>query len=325
MKRLASILILTGLIFLVGCGTDYYADQMVMPSTSSGKTHQNMAGSGESLKAKGKISDFRRAEFADGSQMDYWLINASPEVTVETDGAAMATIILLHDLGDSKSSMLKLGQRLSELGYDVVLPDLRTHGRSSGNFFTYGAREQEDLRTLMDQLLREQVVSPKIIAFGDGVGGSIAIIYAASDPNCMGVVANQPYSDLRGTLEGDSAFNMLKEDGVDDVIDAGCAKGDFRPGDASAALSAMQLRCPIRVIRRDSDVGYDSDQAQRIYDCTSGHKEMEVVEYGSEDWSYKTGTTEFFATEINEFALGGLVTGYYRDVMKQRQAAGTAP
>ena len=325
MKHRVSTFVLAGLIFLVGCGTDYYADKMVMPNTNNGKFDLAMGSSGDDLVAKGKISDHRQGLLADGAQIDYWLINASADITTETEGTAMATILLIHDLGESKASLLKLGQRLSGLGYDVVLPDLRTHGRSSGDFFTYGAKEKKDIQTLMNELLRSKTVSPKIIAFGEGVGGSIAIVYAAEDPNCMGVIAFQPYADLRGSLESQSTFSMLKEETLDEVIDAGCANGDFEPAKASPALAAMQLRCPIRLIRRKGDMGYDADQTQRIYDSTSGHKELEIIGMGSEDWSFVTDSTDYLAAQINEFALGGLVTGYYRDVMKHRRDTTIAP
>jgi pimeloyl-ACP methyl ester carboxylesterase len=319
MTRSAQLIILAAMFLLVGCGTDYYVDKMIMPSTQNGRMHQSMTGSGPSLVDSGKISEHRQATLTDGHTMDYWLIKASPEITAHTNNQAVATIVMVHDLGESKSRLLKLGRRLGELGYDVVLPDLRRHGRSTGDYFTYGAREKDDLRTLMDQLRREQAVSPKIVAFGEGVGASIAIIYASYDPNCMGIVAYQPYADLKSDMESQSAFSMLKEGPLEEVMEAGCLKADFEPAQASAALAAMQMRCPIRLIRRKGDMNYPAEETQRIYESSNGSKEMTIVAMGGEDWSFVTDPTDYLAEQINDFAIGGLVSGYYRNTVRERR------
>ena len=171
----------------------------------------------------------------------------------------------------------------------------------------------------MDQLLREQAVSPKIVSFGKGVGGSIAIIYASYDPNCMGVIAYQPYADLVGDLESQSSFSMVKDDALADIIEAGCLKAEFEPSEASAALAAMQMGCPIRLIRRKGDMNYPAEETQRIYESSNGAKEMRIVALGSEDWNFVTDSTDFLADQINDFALGGLVTGYYISTTRERE------
>jgi pimeloyl-ACP methyl ester carboxylesterase len=322
MTRLTRALFLLGLFLLVGCGTDYYADRMIEPGTQSGKLRQSMTGSGESLVNSGKISEHHTALLTDGNTMDYWIIKASPEITAHTDGQAVATILMLHDLGGSKSDLLKLARRMGQLGYDIVLVDMRRHGLTSGQYFTYGAKERDDLRTLMDQLLRDQSVSPKIVAFGEGIGGSVAILYGSYDPNCMGVVAYQPYADLKGALKSQSSFNFLTDDQLQDAIQAGCLKADFEPAEASAALAAMQMRCPIHLIRRKGDINYPAEQTQRIYESANSDKTLEIIDMGSEGWSFLGDPTDYLADQINEFALGGLVTGYYQSELRRRQEDG---
>ena len=56
-----------------------------------------------------------------------------------------ATILFLHGKGGDASEWEPDALRALRLGYNVLLPDLRGHGRSSGAIFTLGFLEKEDL------------------------------------------------------------------------------------------------------------------------------------------------------------------------------------
>ena len=55
------------------------------------------------------------------------------------------TLLFLHGKGGDASEWEPDAQRALRLGYNVLLPDLRGHGRSGGSFFTYGFLEKDDL------------------------------------------------------------------------------------------------------------------------------------------------------------------------------------
>ncbi len=61
------------------------------------------------------------------------------------DPERRATILFLHGKGGDASEWESDALRALKLGYNVLLPDLRGHGRSGGRFFTLGFLEKEDL------------------------------------------------------------------------------------------------------------------------------------------------------------------------------------
>ena len=323
MKRTAQIALLAAMAFTAGCGTEFYANRMMNVDTSRGRFDLAVAGSPDRLIETGKITSYHQPRIGN-QQLELWLISASSGITARTGGVSLGTVLLVHDIHRSKASMLSLGGKLAEMGFDVVLPDLRAHGASQGEAFTYGAYEKRDLKVVMDALLRQGSIDDKIVVYGEGLGASVAVGYAAIDPNCSGVVAYQPYADIAGVLRQDGTFKFLSERDLADVIALGADMGKFDPRQASATEAAARLACPLLVIRRRGDFGYPVEQAHAVYDRAGGAKEFFEIPM-SDDWAYKTATASYLADVINAFANGGLVTGHYRAITSDQAAPPTTP
>ena len=65
-----------------------------------------------------------------------------------------ATILVLHGIGSCKEHMLGLSKYLLEQGYASIAIDLRAHGRSEGEYCTYGYYEKEDISQIVSDYLR---------------------------------------------------------------------------------------------------------------------------------------------------------------------------
>ncbi len=255
MTRYAQWILVACLLCLVGCGDAYYQQKMLRPDVSAGKFQASLADSSDSLVAKGKITAARGFDYSNGFRMEFWLISASREITSRTEGESLGTVLLIHDLGQSRYSMLKLGQMLAQLGYDVVIPDLRYHGASPAPFASYGAYEKYELSLMMGALLREDAIHGKIIAFGEGLGGSIAIQYAAIDPACMAVVAFEPYCDIADVLKTDADFAFMQSQDLTRVVAQAADSANFDPLDASAQHAIQSVVCPVMLVHRVADLG----------------------------------------------------------------------
>jgi len=74
-----------------------------------------------------------------------------------------------------RSSALPPGGRTR---YRAVVPDLRGHGRSSGDFLTYGALDAHDLSQLANALDEKGLLSGKLGVVGTSYGAATAIEFA---------------------------------------------------------------------------------------------------------------------------------------------------
>jgi uncharacterized protein len=117
-----------------------------------------------------------------------------------TGGRTHGTVLVLHGIRDRKTTMLGMGRLLAESGYRAVLVDLRGHGRSSGQWLTYGIIEARDLKQLADALERRGLIEGGLGVYGPSYGGAMALEYAARDPRVRAVVSVSTFSSAREAI-----------------------------------------------------------------------------------------------------------------------------
>ncbi|MGD0015260.1 MAG: alpha/beta fold hydrolase [Bryobacteraceae bacterium] len=115
------------------------------------------------------------------------------------------TIILVHGAQGNKTGMAAYGAWLLQRGLSVLLPDLRAHGESSGNYTTFGYREAADVLAAIAWVKQHSGGEP-IVLFGYS-SGAVAVLYAAAQsPDVAAVIADSPYLDLSDVLSRESDF-----------------------------------------------------------------------------------------------------------------------
>src|SRR5439155_1853916 len=107
-----------------------------------------------------------------------------------------ATIFLLHAITDRKDHVRHWAERFNEAGYRTVLVDARGHGRSTGEWITYGVVESRDLSQLIDALH----IEPPIGVMGVSLGGATALEWTGREPRIRSTVALAPFASLRGIM-----------------------------------------------------------------------------------------------------------------------------
>jgi len=261
--------------FAAGCQQDFYANQIITADTSPGRLTLQLSGSAETLLKQGKIDLHREIVRPDGAMIDVWGILGEPK---EPGQGIIGTMILLHGLGESKASMPipGLARRLSKRGYDVVLPDLRAHGRSTGEYITYGANEKHDIKAVVDHLTKEGLIHTPTYAFGVNLGGTVAIQYAAIDDRCQGVMAVEPFKDIASVGWSKVKLMDLTMDveRYDEILARAGEMGGFDPSDASAVEAARELHCPLLLVHGMFNLGAPREHTQAIYDAAAGPKKL---------------------------------------------------
>jgi len=89
-------------------------------------------------------------------------------------------VVLCHDLGSSKRSMVNLAIALRSEGFPVLTFDLRGHGSSGGERSSLGVYEKRDLIGALDWV--EEKVPGPVGVFGAGIGAHAAVLAAAERP-----------------------------------------------------------------------------------------------------------------------------------------------
>lgn len=171
---------------------------------------------------------------ADGTVVTAWYFPAQGE-------KAKGTILFLHGNAENISTHFRNIAWLPAEGYNVLGLDYRGYGTSAGEPSVAGA--EMDIDAAMQSLLHHPGVDPhRIIIFGQSLGGSLAIYYAAHTAyraNIRAVVIDSAFYDYRKIarekLAGTAltwAFQWLPWLVIND---------DFSPADAVADISPLPL------------------------------------------------------------------------------------
>ena len=123
----------------------------------------------------------------DGLSLEAWYIQVD---------SSKGTVILFHGLGGNKSDVLKQAYEFRHLGFNVMLVDLRAHGRSNGNTTTMGYRESEDVKLAYEYILKKG--ERNIILYGISLG-SVVIAKAFYDYNMAPsrIILEIPFSNIQ--------------------------------------------------------------------------------------------------------------------------------
>ncbi|WP_215114768.1 alpha/beta fold hydrolase [Exiguobacterium sp. s70] len=113
-----------------------------------------------------------------------------------------ATIVFAHGYGKNREQsdlpLKELIPEFHEQGYQFLTFDFRGSGISEGDRVTVGAKEQSDLAAAI-AYAKERSDGP-IVLYGVSMGAATALA-TADETDVAAVIADSPFSDLRGYLE----------------------------------------------------------------------------------------------------------------------------
>jgi pimeloyl-ACP methyl ester carboxylesterase len=186
-----------------------------------------------------------------------------------------ATIFVLPGITDDKEYMRAYADRLATAGYRAVLIDSRGHGRSTGQWLTWGVQEARDLSQLIDAL----GIDGPIGVLGHSYGGASAIQWAAQEPRVKAVMALGPFSSMRNCVASLPVVRSVVPRFVLEhaLVRAGQLAG-FRPDDADARVAARKTRAPILIVHGTEDPIVPLEQARNIAAAAPDHVKLVVLE-----------------------------------------------
>lgn len=187
----------------------------------------------------------------------------------------LGTVFVLHGIRDSKASMRGWGHMLTSAGFEVVLVDLRGHGRSTGDWLSYGVVESRDLTQTLDALLAGGLVVPPVGVMGLSYGAATAIEWAGVDPRIQAVVAVAPFASLRAVVPGYVPF--LSPDFINGAVDLAGKMGGYDPDGASPATAIRKTRAAVLLIHGDADARIPFWHSEVLAAAGEGHTELVLV------------------------------------------------
>jgi pimeloyl-ACP methyl ester carboxylesterase len=197
-----------------------------------------------------------------------------------------ATIFILHGIQDQMDlgPYVLYREMLVQQGYRVVQLDFRGHGRSTGDWITYGVVESHDLVQVLDSLQKQDLIAGDVGVVGISYGGAIAIEWAAIDPRVKAIVAVEPFTSLQQVAHDGAGFVLgagrvlFTDDDIRNCVNAAGHLAGFDPDDANPLRAITQTRAPVLLIHSRSDEFIPWQHSQRLHDAAPDHSKLILVD-----------------------------------------------
>jgi pimeloyl-ACP methyl ester carboxylesterase len=178
-------------------------------------------------------------------------------------------------------------EMLVHKGYRVVQLDFRGHGRSTGQWITYGAVESHDLVQVLDALQEQNLVAGNVGVVGVSYGGAIAIEWAALDARVKAIVAVEPFTSLQDVAHDGAGFVLgpgrfiFSDDDIKSTVNSAGRLASFNPDDANPLRAITHTRASVLLVHSRSDEFIPWTHSQRLHDAAPDHSKLILVDGNS--------------------------------------------
>ncbi len=108
---------------------------------------------------------------------------------------ASRALIMVHGKGGTRTMLLGLSKPLWDSGYSLLFFDLRGHGESDGEHYSFGQREQFDVIGAVNFVKSKGFGPGAIGAVGWSMGGASAIMAMSQTADLKAVVSDSSYAN----------------------------------------------------------------------------------------------------------------------------------
>ena len=220
-----------------------------------------------------------------------------------------ANLIILHGIGSCKEVYLPILPPILEMGYNVLLWDQRAHGRSGGEFTTFGAKEKLDVQIGLDWLAERAPGLPTGI-YGNSMGGAVALQSLAIDRRLRFGLIESTFTDLP-TITQAYGYRMsglpVPRFATDTILRRAGRIAGFRPFEIRPVDAAVDITQPVQMIHGDADGNIDVSHVHLLFAAlASKDKRLHIVPGG--------GHADL--REVGGSAYAGLFHGFLEEMIR---------
>lgn len=222
---------------------------------------------------------------------------------VKNQSSSNKWVITVHGYTSEGINMSSYAKKYYDNGYNVLIPDLRSHGLSEGDYIGMGWDDRLDIISWINYILNEDP-NADIVLHGISMGAATVLMTSGEEipSNVKVIIADCGYTSVwdEFAYQLDDLFSLpefpiLNVSSIVSKIRAG-----YFLGEASSIEQVKKSKTPILYIHGDQDDFVPYYMMEELYNATSSEKEMSTIK-GAEHAKASEVDPETYWTTVNNF------------------------
>ncbi|MDT8716777.1 alpha/beta hydrolase [Clostridium sp. 19966] len=220
-------------------------------------------------------------------------------------------VILVHGYSSYGLEMAEYARYYNEeLGYNILVPDLRGHGESQGNYIGFGWHDRKDIIKWINYLIERNGEDAQIILHGVSMGAGTVLMTSGEElnKNVKFIVADCSYTSAKAILK--YQLKRMYRLPSFPIIQITSLMSKFRAryffGEASALNQVKKSKVPILFIHGDSDRFVPTDMVHELYEAAACEKKLLIIKgaaHANAFWKDSEGYKKQVGNFINDYIL----------------------
>lgn len=188
--------------------------------------------------------------------------------------------IIVHGYCQDKYSVFDIANHYYNFGYNVIVPDLRAHGKSEGKYVGMGWLDKSDINKWIDLILQENI-DAKIVLHGVSMGAATVMMLEGDDlsKNVVAAIEDCGYTSVKDVFSSELKvrFNLP----AFPIINCASFISKFRAGYSFEIASSLdQIKkstIPTLFIHGSADNFIPIEMCNKLYESASCKKEKLII------------------------------------------------
>ncbi|RED56024.1 hypothetical protein DFP95_11587 [Cohnella lupini] len=289
MQMFITVLILLLIIAAALAGSSFYFYRVAVARADKSflRRHPDLAELGASAEKNGESPFTFNKEWWNRQAFVDWSLTSDDGLRLEAYYLAAnrptdKTAILAHGYSGQADQMGEFARLFKDtLGFNVLIPDARGHGRSEGKYIGFGWPERKDIVDWIGEVLKHSGKKAQIVLHGISMGGATVMMTGGEPlpPNVKAIVEDCGYTSVKEQLSYQLKrmyrmpwFPMIPATSLVTKLLAG-----YFFGEASALAQVKKSKTPTLFIHGDADIFVPTRMVRELYASASADKSLYIV------------------------------------------------